>query len=126
MTMKFIKETWGIWIVMILFISISTYRCSLLKDECLISKAKVYDKGRVNGGMGVEVEFYHLGEKFNVDALSSRQCYLDCEIGDTVLIKYSIRNPKIATTLACYYNEKKHGHLIGKKLNSAEIEKLLK
>lgn len=124
--MAFFKKTWGIWVLLILYFSILIYNRTLLNEKCLIIKAKVCDKGRVNGGMGVEVEFYHLGEKFNVDALNSRQCYLDCDIGDTVLIKYSTRNPKIATTLACYFDEKKHGHLVGKKLTSDEIDKLLK
>lgn len=126
MIWAFLKKTWGIWILIILFLTIIIYNNTLLNGNCIITKAKVFDKGRVNGGMGVEVEFYHLGEKFNVDALNSRQCFLDCEIGDTVLIKYSIRNPKVVTTLVCYYDEKKHGHLIGMKLTSDEIDKLLK
>jgi len=123
--MRFIRENWGLILLFIGFSGFILYQQNLLNSECIIAKAKVlhlYD----SKDTGVEIEFFHSMKRVRCKAINSSNCYRSREVGDTVLIKYSIRNPKIATTLACYYDEKKHGHLIGKKLNSAEIEKLLK
>lgn len=120
-------EFWGLLILVALIIVASMYRTFLLSDQCIVQFAKVSGKfSGKGGGTGVTIEFKYLNNVIKAHAIESQGCYPIREVGDTVLIKYSVRDPKVVTTLKCYYDEKKHGHLIGKKLTSDEIDKLLK
>ena len=73
----------------------------LLEDSSEIHGVIVDKTGGFKRHELIYVSYFINGEKFVSKGIKNRECYASFNIGDTVLVKYSIESPRIARIVNC-------------------------